>query len=177
MSANERRALLHEGDQDFDCSVQYDVNEYLIEHWPTLNARGRKSVWTLAQEDDEFDWSSVEEQIDAFVYQYAESATDWDLPEEDYEEDESDEEDDTDITECLYLHLPYFFECSWPELTEEQVNTAIDLVFDESIDWEPIYEQLDAIVYAMAEDDDTIVLEEEDDETTEESTDLSDQQT
>ena len=32
----ERRSLYYESDEDFDPTISVDVNEYLIETWPTL---------------------------------------------------------------------------------------------------------------------------------------------
>ena len=162
MSSIQRRALYNEGDLDFDASISYDVNEYLIEAWPTLHARGRKCIWTLCQNDEEFDFSSIEEQIDDWVYEWAESATDWTLPEEE-EDDEDEEEDDDDDYGYLYLDLEHFIECSWPDLTDDQVETFIELASEEeAIDWEPIYSQLDSIVKHMAKTDNTININKED---------------
>lgn len=92
MSANERRALAFGSNPEHNSSISYDVNEYLIEAWPTLPARGRKAVWTLAQNDEEFDFSSIEEQIDQHVWTFSETDPTWTAPEsnEEYEEDEEE---------------------------------------------------------------------------------------
>lgn len=38
-AASERRALLLEANDDYDPFLTVDVNEYLIEHYPTLTAK------------------------------------------------------------------------------------------------------------------------------------------
>ena len=63
----ERRSLYYEDDEKYDPYLSLDVNEYLISEWPTLSLKQRRGVWTLAQNDEDFDWSSVEEQIDDYV--------------------------------------------------------------------------------------------------------------
>lgn len=92
MSANERRALAFGSNPEHNSSISYDVNEYLIEAWPTLPARGRKAVWTLAQNDEEFDFSSIEEQIDQHVWTFSETDPTWTAPESDEEYEEDEEE-------------------------------------------------------------------------------------
>ena len=44
-AASERRALLLEADDSYDPFLTIDVNEYLIEEFPTLTAKHRQSVW------------------------------------------------------------------------------------------------------------------------------------
>lgn len=146
MSANQRRALFRQNDNDFDCSIHFDVNEYLIENWPTLPERGRKSVWTLAQTDEEFDFSSIEEQVDDYVYVYAESSPTWSLP-DDLEDEEDEEEDEEDDGWYLSVDLYEYYAENWPSLTSAQVDEAVTLAYySETMDWQPIYNQLDAIV-------------------------------
>ena len=38
-AASERRALLMEANDDYNPYLTIDVNEYLIEEWPTLNCK------------------------------------------------------------------------------------------------------------------------------------------
>ena len=64
---SERRALFLENDPDHDPFLGVDVNEYLIEWYPTLTAKQRRAVWTSCQSDVDFDFESIHEQIDAWV--------------------------------------------------------------------------------------------------------------
>ena len=80
---SERRALFLENDPDYDPFVGVDVNEYLIECYPTLTAKQRKSVWTSCQSDVDFDFEAIYEQIDAWV---------------DYLFDDTDDNDESDVS-------------------------------------------------------------------------------
>ena len=71
-NAAERRALYYEEQSDFDPFLGVDVNEYLIEEWPKLTLKQRKSVWSRCQLSDEFDWDPVYEQIDQAILELAE---------------------------------------------------------------------------------------------------------
>ena len=142
MSAQSRRALFIQNDNHFDCSISYDINEYLIETWPTLPAKGRKSVWTLVQADEDFDFSDLEDQIDDYVYAYAESCPDWNLPDDEEQDDEEEDEDDFTFEIDLYE----YYEESWSALTADQIDDVVEAAMNsDSIDWNPIFEQLDAI--------------------------------
>ena len=63
----ERRALYYEDDPDYNPFVGVDVNEYLIENHKTLTLKQRRSVWTLCQQDEDFNYDSIYEEIDAWV--------------------------------------------------------------------------------------------------------------
>lgn len=63
----ERRALLYEDDPDYNPFILFDINEYLIEYYPQLNAKKRKAVWTTVQNDPDFDYTPIEDQIDEWV--------------------------------------------------------------------------------------------------------------
>ena len=101
-SATERRALYYENDDSHDPMISVDINEYLIEEWPKLTLAQRKAVWTLCQNDEEFDFDPIYEQIDTMVVQLAETDKTIDLSdvelfddddeyEEEYEDDEEEE--------------------------------------------------------------------------------------
>ncbi len=64
---DERRSLYYEDDPDYDPFVGVNVNEYLIETYPTMTLKQRRAVWTLCQSDGEFDFDPVYEEIDAWV--------------------------------------------------------------------------------------------------------------
>ena len=69
MPNNERRNLYYAFDEGHDPLITIDVNEYLIDEYPTLSLKARRAIWTIAQNDEEFDFSSIEEQIDEYVEQ------------------------------------------------------------------------------------------------------------
>ena len=104
-SATERRALYYENDDSHDPMISVDINEYLIEEWPKLTLAQRKAVWTLCQNDEEFDFDPIYEQIDTMVVQLAETDKTIDLSDvelfddEDEYEDEYEEDDEKDEKE------------------------------------------------------------------------------
>ena len=105
-SATERRALYYENDDSHDPMISVDINEYLIEEWPKLTLAQRKAVWTLCQNDEEFDFDPIYEQIDTMVVQLAETDKTIDLydvelfdDEDEYEEEyEDDEEEEVSVS-------------------------------------------------------------------------------
>ena len=72
---DERRSLYYEDDPDYDPFVGVNVNEYLIETYPTMTLKQRRAVWTLCQSDGEFDFDPVYEEIDAWVEYVLENAS------------------------------------------------------------------------------------------------------
>ena len=93
---SERRSLYYETDDEFNPSLSVDVNEYLIENWPSLSLKQRRSVWSLCQNDEDFDYESIHNQIDAWVYQLAEDNPEVNLGEDAYSDEESEDEEDLD---------------------------------------------------------------------------------
>ena len=71
---SERRALYYEDDPDYDPFVGVDVNEYLIEEYPHMTLKQRRAVWRLAQEDGDFNFDAVYEEIEAWVDYVMENA-------------------------------------------------------------------------------------------------------
>ena len=63
----ERRALFYEEDPDFNPCLVFDINEYLIECYPTMSLKQRKSVWASCQNDPEFDYEPFENQVDEWI--------------------------------------------------------------------------------------------------------------
>ena len=80
---SERRALYYENDPDYDPFVGVDINEYLIEWYPTLSLKQRKAVWSSCQADVDFDFEAIHEQIDAWV---------------DYLFNDTDDDDESDVS-------------------------------------------------------------------------------
>ena len=88
---SERRALFYESDPEFDPFVGVDVNEYLIEEWPMLTLKQRRAVFSLCQNDEEFDFDPIYEQVDATVLLLAETDKTIDLSDVEFEDDDSDD--------------------------------------------------------------------------------------
>ena len=149
---SERRSLYYESDSEFDPNLTVDVNEYLIENWPTLNLKQRTSVWTLCQLDEEFDYDSIHDQIDAWVFNLAENDpqvnlgdidTEEDVEEEDKEEDDelvnANSDDDEDLDGYLIVDVLNYAPTVFPNLTEEQIFEVCDhMMGPDTFDWQPI---------------------------------------
>ena len=134
MSANERRALFYSADDNHDPFVQVDVNEYLIDIWPDLNLKQRKCIWTLCQNDEEFVFDEIHDQIDNMVYVYAETDDSVSLPPEDEEdegatEDEYDD-DDVDADNCVIVDVFDYISETY-NLNEEKVNELTDELIED----------------------------------------------
>ena len=159
MGANSRRQLYYEADQQYDPFIKLDVNEYLIETWPQLSLKQRTSVWTLAQNDDEFDFSLIQDQIDEFVYKLAETDSTIELPPQDDEEDE--EQADTEDDGCIYIDVVDYLETAWSNLTDEQLDGIYASIMEDynadEFDYEPIHLVLDGYVEQYATDVDTSI--------------------
>ncbi len=143
---SERRALSAE-DSELDTTVFFDINEYLISYWTTLTLKQRQAVWYSCQNDDEFDWSSIEEQIDDWVEALAQGNPDWILPEEDdapeeeLTEEELEEQLD-DMIEDLKTSIGDYVSTFWDVEDEDEIqtisenlleliNTAVDEEFED----------------------------------------------
>lgn len=148
MGATTRRNLYYEADQEYDPNITIDVNEYLIESWPQLSLKQRTSVWTLAQNDEDFDYDVVYDQIDNYVYDLAETDQSIELP----PEDEEDEDEEEDIESCLLVNVTEYLQDNWPDLTEDQASAIRDKILDDDeFNFEPIYDVFDEYVVDYAE--------------------------
>ena len=137
MSANERRALFYSADDTHNPYVQVDINEYLIENWPELNLKQRKCIWTLCQNDEEFSFDEIHDQIDNIVYVYAETDDSVSLPPEEEETDDSEEDEsddfDVDLDSCIVVNVFEYLQFAY-DISEEQANELTDdLVNDEDL--------------------------------------------
>lgn len=119
-----RRHLVQEDKDDFDCCLTFDVNEYLIDNWPTLTFRNRQSVWSICQNDDEFDWDVVEDQIIDCIYDLAEQDSTVVLPEEDDSEEEDDEDSDDEFYDDVISSVSNYIEYFYDEMEEESEDFA-----------------------------------------------------
>tara|TARA_B100000902_G_scaffold165624_1_gene160565 strand:- start:2295 stop:2801 length:507 start_codon:yes stop_codon:yes gene_type:complete len=144
-AASERRALLLEADDDYNPFLSVDVNEYLIEEFPTLTAKHRKSVWHLCQNDDDFDYDSIHDQIDDWVYEYAESNPDVVLDESANDDSDSSEESDDEIETYLSVDIENYLQDNYDEIDEEELQYMIELI-TWKFDYSQVYSQIDDIV-------------------------------
>ena len=126
-----RRQLVLE-DAELDFSVSLDVNEYLIDNWPTLTFANRKSVWHNCDNDEDFDWSSIEDQVDQAVYDLAEADPKVVLPEESEDDDEEENETISVLQDALYEYFQEF----WDDMDEDLDDLIADVIckIDEAVD-------------------------------------------
>ena len=117
-----RRHLVQEDKEDFDCCLTFDVNEYLIDNWPTLTFRNRQSIWSICQNDDEFDWDVVEDQIIDCIYDLAEADSTVVLPEEG--DDEEEEEEDDSFYDDVIMSVSNYIEYTYDDMEEESEDFA-----------------------------------------------------
>ena len=122
MSDTLRRRRLVIEDKELDCCLSYDANEYLIKNYPTLSFKQRQSVWSICQNDEGFDWSDVEEQLDDTVLELAEQDPTVVLPPEDLTA-EPDEDTFNDFVDALGNYLVDY----WDDI-DEDVDELTDLI-------------------------------------------------
>ena len=89
--SSERRALYYQNDPHYDPFIGVDINEYLIENHKTLTLKQRRKVWTLCQQDEDFNFEPIHEEIDAWVEAV--------LDEEHERELDSETEDSEDVSD------------------------------------------------------------------------------
>ena len=168
-ATSERRALSYEDNNEYDPSISVDINEYLIENWPTLTLKNRTSVWTLCQNDEHFDLDSIYNQIDDWVYQLAEDDPNVDLGEvdkdEDYEDDDDDDDDDS-LEGYLIVDVVTYLADRYPRISEDQLFKVSDhMNSDEAFNVNVLCNYIDAYIKQYAtEVDNTIDLTETSDE-------------
>ena len=169
MGAYTRRQLTNEDNDQYDPYLSFNVDEYLITHWPGLTSTERKGIWVTLQNSDDFDFSDVEFQIDEQVSTinelkdtpiervYTEEELEQ-LNTENLEEAESTEEDSPSFIVDVHEYL----QDTWYTLTQDQHDQILQTIFDyEDFDFSPIYEAIDEFVFAAAEEDESIELPEE----------------
>lgn len=154
-AASERRALLFEANDAYDPLLTVDVNEYLIEHYPTLTAKNRQSVWHLCQNDDDFDYDSIHDQIDDWVFKFSDDNPDVILEDESVAnenaddeldlsvEDEDDEEED--FESIVYVDVEEYLQDNYDEIDEEEMAYMVELI-TYKFDYSNVYDQIDQIV-------------------------------
>jgi hypothetical protein len=144
-AASERRALLLEADDTYNPYLTIDINEYLIDEFPTLTAKHRQSVWHLCQNDDDFDYDSIHDQIDDWVYEYAESNPDVVLDETEDDDSELSEESDEEIETYLSIDVETYLQDNYDEIDEDELIYLAELI-TWKFDYSQVYSQIDDII-------------------------------
>jgi hypothetical protein len=143
-AASERRALLLEADDSYNPFLAVDVNEYLIEDFSTLTIKQRTSVVHLCQNDEDFDYSSIYEQIDDKVYEYAETNSEVVLEElSDIDEDEYEEDDS--FESLVYVDVKQHLQDNYEEMDDDELAYMTDFI-TYKFDYSSVYDQIDQIV-------------------------------
>ena len=138
-NAANRRQLVQEDIENFDCCLTFDVNEFCINNWPTLTFKNRQSVWSSLQNDENFDWSSVEEQINVYIESESKTNQRFVIPDTEEETDDEvteEEEAQEDLENALHNYLL----AQWEGMDEEEDDVLEDIVdylittIDEAVD-------------------------------------------
>jgi hypothetical protein len=136
----------------------------LIGEFPTLTIKQRTSVVHLCQSDEDFDYSSIHDQIDEKLYEHAETNPEVILDEVSddsvVELDDEADENDQSVYDLMYTHL----EEEWPQLTEDQMDAISNSLVEKQ---DELHDFLDLFIfdYANATDPSIDVSEMEDTET------------
>tara|TARA_Y100000385_G_C13062772_1_gene625230 strand:- start:323 stop:862 length:540 start_codon:yes stop_codon:yes gene_type:complete len=155
-AAAERRALLLEADDSYDPFLTVNVDEYLIENYSTLTAKNRQSIRHLCQNDEEFDYDSIHDQIDDCVFQFADDNPDVILEDESIADeaskdeseisvDDDDDIDDDEIESIVYVDVEEYLQDNYDEIDEEEMAYMIELI-TYKFDYSNVYDQIDQIV-------------------------------
>jgi len=175
-AASERRALLLEADDSYDPFLTIDINEYLIEHFSTLTAKHRQSVWSLCQNDEDFDYDSIHDQIDEWVYQFAEDNPDVILADDDDDDDDDDsssdemseededEDDDDESDSYLSMDLESYLEDNYDEIDQDEMTYMVELI-NWKFDSTQVYKQIDEIITKYNNGDYDAELDDDSEET------------
>ena len=170
-AAAERRALLLETDDSYDPFLTIDINEYLIAEFPTLTAKQRQSVWHLCQNDDSFDYDSIHDQIDNWVFEFAESNPDVILNSDDEDDSgsdnepyDSDEEENEDYESNVFVNLTSYLQDNYDEIDEDEMHYMVELI-TWKFDYTEVYSQIDDIITKYSDGDYDEELENDSEET------------
>jgi hypothetical protein len=146
-AAAERRALLLEADDTYDPFLTIDVNEYLIKEFPTLSAKQRQSVWHLCQNDEDFDYDPIHDQIDDWVFEYAESDPNVVLENSSHtaEEEDDDDQNEDDLDSLVFVDVEEYLQENFDGFEEDEIPYLLELI-TYKFDYSSVYEQIDQIV-------------------------------
>ena len=162
-AASERRALLLEADDSYDPFLTINVDEYLIENYTTLTAKNRQSVRYLCQNDEDFNYEPIYDQIDDWVYEYAESNPDVVLDESEDGDSDSSEESDDEIETYLSVDIESYLQDNYDEIDEDELKYMIELI-TWKFDYSQVYSQIDDIITKYSDGDYDKELEDDSDE-------------
>ena len=135
-NAANRRQLVQEDIENFDCCLTFDVNEYCIENWPTLTFKNRQAVWASLQSQEDFDWSSIITQIDDFIVVKASTSSRFVIPDTESETDEIDDQYTDELKDALSNYVLEY----WDDMDQEDDEVLEDLfaylvtTIDEAVD-------------------------------------------
>ncbi len=146
-AAAERRALLLEADDTYDPFLTIDVNEYLIKEFPTLSAKQRQSVWHLCQNDEDFDYDPIHDQIDDWVFEYAESDPNVVLENSSHtaEDEDDDDQNEDDLDSLVFVDVEEYLQENFDGFEEDEIPYLLELI-TYKFDYSSVYEQIDQIV-------------------------------
>jgi len=146
-AAAERRALLLEADDTYDPFLTIDVNEYLIKEFPTLSAKQRQSVWHLCQNDEDFDYDPIHDQIDDWVFEYAESDPNVVLENSSHtaEEEDDDDQNEDDLDSLVFVDVEEYLQENFDGFEEDEIPYLLELI-TYKFDYSSVYIQIDRIV-------------------------------
>ena len=142
---SERRALYYEDDETFNPVLSVDVNEYLIETYEATSLKQRRAIWSLCQNDTEFDYSTIEDQIDVWVIKYAETDPNMNTNLKDNSINLDYEDEEEYIDDSVTLDIREYLDETYDNVPEDEADDLIYLV-QSHIDWSPIYKQLEKII-------------------------------
>jgi len=142
---SERRALYYEDDETFNPVLSVDVNEYLIETYEATSLKQRRAIWSLCQNDTEFDYSTIENQIDVWVTKYAETDPNMNTNLKDNSINLDYEDEEEYIDDSVTLDIREYLDETYDNVPEDEADDLIYLV-QSHIDWLPIYKQLEKII-------------------------------
>jgi len=146
-AAAERRALLLEADDTYDPFLTIDVNEYLIKEFPTLSAKQRQSVWHLCQNDEDFDYDPIHDQIDDWVFEYAESDPNVVLENSSHtaEDEDDDDQNEDDLDSLVFVDVEEYLQENFDGFEEDEIPYLLELI-TYKFDYSSVYIQIDRIV-------------------------------
>ena len=182
---SERRALYYEDDEDFNPVLSVDVNEYLIDNYVATSLKQRRAVWHLCQTDEEFDYSSIEDQIDEWVIKYADTDPEMNIEKKepadefDFEDDEDLEEeeeafDEEVVTDLASVNIRSYLNRTFEDMPDEEADDLI-YVIQSHISYTDIYDQISLIVDEFYNGDYDDFLSDTDSDDNEETTSNEDE--
>jgi hypothetical protein len=145
---SERRALYYEDDETFNPVLSVDVNEYLIQNYEAITLKQRRAIWSLCQNDEDFDYSSIEDQIDQWVCNYAATDLDMDVTfkvDSNSDLEETDEEEPDEIEDLIHVDIREYLDDSYENMPDDETDDLIYII-QSLIDWKPVYKQMEVMI-------------------------------